>query len=657
MTRTSADVRGMAGRLRANARDFPEKKAVVFAAGTAADGRPAYRHKTYRDVDRESDAYAAGFHRIGITAGTKTVLMLRPGPEFYSVVFGLFKAGAVPVVVDPGMGVRRMLHCYRSVGAEAFVGIPVAHLIRVLSPRTFGSLRTHVTAGRRWLWRGHSLRALAATGSPPPRVTPADDDLALIGFTTGSTGPAKGVESTHGMFDATVRQVVQAHGLGSEDTSLVTLPAMGLLDLLTGATCVLPPVDPTKVADADPQTVVDAIERFGVTTMFASPALLSRLGRYAADTGLRLPTLRRLVSGGAPVSAEIVASLHEVLGGGEHERFHTTYGATEVLQISSISSAEILGETRGRTRTGSGTCVGRPVPGIEVRLVRITDEPIPVWSDDLLVAPGEVGEITVSGPTVSRRYHASPTADAAGKIADGERVWHRTGDLGWVEDGGRIWFCGRKSHRVFTAEGPRYTVQCEQILGAHPDVYRTALVGVGPRDHRRLQQPVICVELREGVPAGEHARVERELREMAARHPLTRNVKAVLFHPRFPVDIRHNAKINREVLAEWAAGRLEPGGPPPGRALLLRAVPVAGWAFLLYGLIWPFDHPVLRALLWIDAFLSVVVHGLQLPIALPRARRAGYSVARSVFLTFLFGATWWKQIRPAVPSATTGESS
>jgi olefin beta-lactone synthetase len=622
VTRALGELSGVAARLRAHAEDLPDKPAVVCPDRTVL---------TFRELDAVSDGYAAGFLQAGMGKGTRTVLMLRPGPELFTVLFGLLKAGAVPVVVDPGMGIRRMLHCYRAAGAEAFVGVPVAHAVRVLSPGTFTGVRTTVTAGPRWFWGGHTLRSLLSNAPALPTVPIRADDLLMIGFTTGSTGPAKGVESTHGALDAMVRQVAATHDQSADDVGLVTSPMFGVLHLLVGSTCVLAPVDPTRVADADPATIADLVDRYRVTTMFASPALLDPLSRYLGRTGRRLPTLRCLVSGGAPVSEEIVAALH-----GSGLGVQATYGATEALPISSIDAATVLNEAGPRSRAGAGTCVGQPVDGIEVRIVRITDEPMPTWSDALLAKAGEVGEIAVAGPTVSRRYHATPAADTAGahaaaanaaaKVADGERVWHRTGDLGRLDDAGRIWFCGRKSQRV----GTLYTVQCEGVLNAHPDVYRTALVSADGR-------PVVCVEPRAGVPATEHPRIERELRSLAAGQPATRTLGTFLFHPSFPVDIRHNAKINREYLARWASSRLRPARLRPAWA-----IPLAGWAFLGYGLVAGFHQPVLWALFWLDAFLSVVVHGAQVPVGVRRGRMAGHGPVRSALATFVLGATWWR---------------
>jgi uncharacterized protein YhhL (DUF1145 family) len=196
---------------------------------------------------------------------------------------------------------------------------------------------------------------------------------------------------------------------------------------------------------------------------------------------------------------------------------------------------------------------------------------------------------------------------------------------------------------VTSANGPLFPVQWEELFNAHPEVYRTALVGVGPAGR---QEPVVCVELREPAGAPARRRIEAELRMMATAHELTRDARRFLFHPRFPVDIRHNAKIGREELARWAAEQLH--GASDRRRRWLRLVPILGWLFILLGIVFPFSQRLLQALWWIDVALSVGLHGLQLFAALPAGKKAGYSTAKSVIYTFLFGATWWKFLRPRV---------
>ncbi|MDY6831825.1 MAG: peptide synthase, partial [Thermodesulfobacteriota bacterium] len=144
--------------------------------------------------------------------------------------------------------------------------------------------------------------------------------------------------------------------------------------------------------------------------------------------------------------------------------------------------------------------------------------------------------------------------DTAGaKIPDGDGFWHRMGDLAWMDNHGRFWFCGRKSHRVECADRTLFTIPCEAIFNNHPHVARSALVGVGPAGG---QTPVICIEVikEKRIRKKELA---SELLDLARTHELTKSIKTVLFHDNFPVDIRHNSKIFREKLAVWAAKKIK----------------------------------------------------------------------------------------------------
>ncbi|WP_063017940.1 fatty acid CoA ligase family protein [Nocardia niwae] len=542
-------------RFRAVVRTDPTRVAVRYADGVGPDGLPAYRQLTYRELDAWSDTIAQRLAASGVGAGTRTIVLVLPSPELYAIMFGLLKIGAVAVVIDPGMGVRKMLRCLRAVDAEAFIGIPQAHALRVLFRRGFRTVRTAVTVGRRWFWRGESLRewGRTPTGSVPPGRAATEDDLLFIAFTTGSTGPAKAVQLTHGNLAAMVEQVHVARAEVLPEVSLITLPLVGVLDLLLGSRCVLPPLIPSKVGATDPAHVVDAIQRFGVRTMFASPAVLIPLLEHMRVHPAALDSLDSVYSGGAPVPDWCIAGLREVLGA--DAKVVAGYGSTEALPMSTIESRELLAGLVERAHRGAGTCLGRPSYQVEARVVAITDDAIPTWARAEELAGGledtrGIGELVVAGPNVSARYYWPPQANALGKIVDGDRIWHRTGDLAWIDEHGRIWFCGRKSQRVATAHGPMFTVQVEQIFNTVEGVARTALVGIGPRG---TQRPVLCVELKPGADADV---VEVTLRAHAAQFDLTRTITDYLIHPSFPVDIRHNAKIGREQLAVWAAERL-----------------------------------------------------------------------------------------------------
>jgi acyl-CoA synthetase (AMP-forming)/AMP-acid ligase II len=202
------------------------------------------------------------------------------------------------------------------------------------------------------------------------------------------------------------------------------------------------------------------------------------------------------------------------------------------------------------TAEGKGVCVGRPVRGVDAAVIRISDGPVPAWSDALRAPAGEVGEIVVKGGVVTREYFRLPDATTLAKIYDGLAVRHRMGDLGYFDDKGRLWFCGRKSQRVKTENGELYTIPVEGVFNAHPLVKRTALVGVN-------KQPVLCVELEPGTEIDDEEEFNGELLALGQKYEHTRAVKIFLLHPSFPVDIRHNAKIFREKLAVWAAERLK----------------------------------------------------------------------------------------------------
>ncbi|MBU1169577.1 MAG: AMP-binding protein [Proteobacteria bacterium] len=543
----------IASYLKLQAEQQPYKRAVVYPEGKDSQGRIRYAHLTFKQLDLESDRLAQGLKSISIKRGTKTILMVKPCIDFFVLTYALFKVGAVPVVVDPGMGVKRMLECLASTEAEAFIGIPLAHVLRTLAKKSFTSVKTWVTVGKKLFWNGHTLDGIRHVSDEPFEYaqTLADETAAIL-FTTGSTGPAKGVVYTHGTFDAQIRNI-QAHFQISEDEiDLPTFPLFALFDPALGMTAIIPDMDPTKPAFVNPVKIIEAIHNQGVTNMFASPALLNRVGKYGKENGVKLPSLKRVVSAGAPVSPSNIEQFTSMFTG--ETQVHTPYGATESVPILSIASDEILSETKSFSEDGYGTCIGRPIEDADIKLIRISDEPILEWSDDLEVTTGEVGEITVKGSLVTRNYYNNPAADLLAKIKENGQIRHRMGDLGWLDNNGRVWFCGRKNHRVETGKQTLYTISCEAIFNKHPAVYRSALVGIGPKGS---QTPVIIIEMAPEFKGRSKKDVKNEILALAKTFENTKSITHVLFHPSFPVDIRHNSKIFREKLAVFAEKKIK----------------------------------------------------------------------------------------------------
>ncbi len=536
------------------AAEHPDQPAIWCPARSNPGPREDYDSLSYAQLDANTAALASGLQQVGIGRGVRAVLMVRPSFALFELMFALFRVGAVPVLIDPGIDKRALKQCLAEAEPEAFIGIPIAHLARCILGWGRASLRIQVTVGRRWLWGGHSLEELRQLGaaSPLPVADTGPDDPAAILFTSGSTGVPKGVEYLHRHFAAQVELLRDAFDIRPGEVDLPTFPPFALFDPALGMTTVIPDMDPTRPAKADPTRLIRAIETFSVSNVFGSPALLDTLSRYAASNNVQLRSVKRIISAGAPVPASVVERARAMMP--EGGKLWTPYGATECLPVATVEGATLLGEVRERHEHGAGTCVGRPVAANSVRIIAISDEVIADWDDALLLEPGQIGEITVAGPTVTERYFRRDQATALAKIRDGERVVHRMGDLGYFDVEGLLWFCGRKSQRVETTEGPLYTDPVEALFNSRPGVFRSALVGLGTRGK---QLPVICIEPEPGLGAAMRKRLLSDLQTLASEMPQTRGIKQILLHTGFPVDIRHNAKIGREKLALWAARKLK----------------------------------------------------------------------------------------------------
>ena len=546
------------------ATDHPTRVAVYFPRGVVQpEGESEHIAITFAELNADADAIAHGLVAAGIARGTRTALMVPPGPDFFALTFALFKVAAVPVLIDPGMGVRNLGKCLADAEPQAFVGIAKAHIARRLLRWSKASIRTTVNAGRWRFFCDTSLTRLRKSGKARGPYTIPDvtaDEPAAILFTSGSTGIAKGAEYAHGNFAAQVDSLKAVYGIESGEIDLCTFPLFALFGPALGMTCVIPDMNPSRPASLDPRKAIAQIRQFRVTNMFGSPAVIRRLGDLASGgcEPAVLASVKRVISAGAPASAASIERFTRLLP--EFAQVFTPYGATEALPVANIGSREILGETRALTERGKGVCVGRPVPGTEVRVIRISDEPIPEWSESLCVPAGEVGEFVVRGPVVTKRYFNRPEATKLAKILAPEtgEVLHRMGDVGYIDAVGRLWFCGRKSHRVITPHGTIFTDMVEPIFNTIPGVMRTALVGVA---RNGVTHPVLCVELEATMPPpftqgfsadGAWPELRQVMTEWAPRMKHAPGLRTFLRHPAFPVDVRHNSKIFREKLAVWA---------------------------------------------------------------------------------------------------------
>jgi acyl-CoA synthetase (AMP-forming)/AMP-acid ligase II len=553
----SPDHGNVAARLRIVASLMPTAIAIAEPNGALrSDGSRSYALTTFAGLDSRTDAIARGLIQWGVRPGMRLAMLVPFGTLFIELVFALLKSGAAVVLIDPGIGRKHLVRCLSDAEPDGFVGIPKAQAIRSLLRRQFPTARWNVTVGRRLFWGGRTLSQIVASGeqSTVPLPTIAQSDDAAIIFTTGSTGPPKGVLYSHETFHAQIDRIRERYDIHRGSRDLACFPLFGLFDAVMGVTTIIPDMDPTRPADVNPQRLVEAARQWEIDQAFGSPALWNTVVRWAEQNQVRqpFPTLKRVLSAGAPVPATTLRKLRTLIA--PDADVVTPYGATEALPIASIESRQVIAETGPAAAKGKGTCVGTRFEGVAWKVIEIDDGPLPEISDAVELPIGKIGELIVAGPMVTKEYVVRRDQNAIHKIADGQRLWHRMGDVGYLDDRDRFWFCGRKAHRVTMPDRTLFSIPCEAIFNAHPAVFRSALV---PRGERPNQTPVILIET-----DSDHAihtdqqqqQLRSELLELAARNPLTRRISEIIIRRQpLPVDIRHNSKIFREQLAAEVA--------------------------------------------------------------------------------------------------------
>jgi acyl-CoA synthetase (AMP-forming)/AMP-acid ligase II len=271
---------------------------------------------------------------------------------------------------------------------------------------------------------------------------------------------------------------------------------------------------------------------------------LDKLATYGVQRNIKLPSLKRVITAGAPATIQLQERFRKLLN--SKTDLFGIYGATETLPIAQVESREIF-SLKEKTEHGAGVCLGKPVENVKVRIIEVTDNPIETWQDSLPVDTNVVGEITVQSAATTREYIHGKNSNRLSKIKDGDEIIHRMGDVGYFDEQGRLWYCGRKAHRVITNDDVLFTEQIEGIFNAHPLVNRTALVGVD-------KEPVLWIELEQNE---NKEKIKRELMGLAKKHSQASKIKIFLFMKKFPTDVRHNSKIIREELKVITERRLK----------------------------------------------------------------------------------------------------
>ncbi|MFM7045405.1 MAG: alpha/beta fold hydrolase [Ilumatobacteraceae bacterium] len=495
---------------------------------------------TFAELHRRVEGIARGLAEHGLRPGDRVAMLTPPGPDLLAAVYGVWRAGGVTVIADRGLGLRCLGAAVRGATVQWVIG-PAAAIAAARVLRWTPGAQCITVGSRRALSSAATLAELERSAAPLP-AEPLPAHPAAVLYTSGATGPAKGVRYRHHQLAAQRDALARAYGITADDRLVAAFAPFALYGPALGITSTIPDVDVTTPGALTADAFGAACESIDATIAFASPAALAnvlRTGSVSPDP--RTGHLRLVLSAGAPVP---VATLRRIAHRIPNATAHTPYGMTECLPVASTSLEGIDAAGSGR-----GVCVGRPVEGATVQIAPLGFDATAALTP---LAAGTTGEVLVRTAWMSNGYDRrwGTERDARPVDADGT-TWHRSGDVGHLDDEGRLWIEGRSVHVVHAVEGPITPVPVEVAAETVPGIDRAAAVGVGPLG---CQQLVVVVESPGSPGLAPAATVSAVRAAVGWAH-----VAAVLTAPSLPVDIRHNTKIDRAAVAAWAATILAGG--------------------------------------------------------------------------------------------------
>ncbi len=521
----------------------------------AAPGGP--RTITWRLLARRVDEIAAGLDDLGVRSGDRVSLLVTPGADLTAVLYACVRIGAVVVVADAGLGLGGLTRAVRGARPDWIIGaLPGLGAARALGwpGRRIATVSLPVPA-RAALRVEHTLVDLArrgarrlAHGATLP-AAPSPDAPAAVLFTSGSTGPAKGVVYTHGQLSAVRDALATQYDIGVGTGLVAGFAPFALLGPALGARSVAPDMDVTAPRTLTATAVAAAVAAADATVVFLSPAALANVVATASELTdadrAALRGVRLFLSAGAPVSAALLTAATELM---PNATAHTPYGMTEGLLMTDV---DLDGVRAAGRSADEGICVGVPAANVRVRVAPLDGSGRPTGA--LTDEPGVTGEIVVAAPHVRDRYDRLWRTDRVSRLGVDDPRGHRTGDVGHLDTAGRLWVEGRLQHVLTTPDGVVTPVGPEQRIEGVDGVGRAGVAGTGPVG---TQQVVAVVET---VPAVRRPGLAPPQLAAAVRAAAGVPLAAVLVVPVLPTDIRHNSKVDRSRLSRWAGSVLSGG--------------------------------------------------------------------------------------------------
>lgn len=519
---------------------LPDKKAIVQSRSL---GLKKYKYPSYTfgEFNRRMHQFCHKLSELGIKRGDRVLFFVSPDLDFACLTFSLFRMGVVPVFIDPGMKREHFFACIKEIKPRVLIAIPKVHYMRHFIKGVFDSVEIFITTGSFGVVAKPIHKRLESYQEDFPAISPEQEELAAILYTSGGTGRPKGVEYTHDIFINQTYMLQKEFNLTSDDTDIPGFPLFSFFTLAMGMTSTIPDMDFAKPIECVPDKLYQNIMDAKATFLAGSPAIWERLADYCLEQKLTLDTVKYVVMFGAPVSINIHKKFSHILPNGTT---YTPYGATECLPVANISGEFILKQVQTKMLEGEGICVGKNLDSVEIKIIKETSEKIEEISQVEIMDAGEVGEIIVKSPNVTKRYFHAPDETEQAKIKDGNDLWHRMGDMGYLDDNGVLWFCGRKKHVIEFKSKKYYPVQIESIFNQHPKISRSALV-----THKTTKKPVLIIQRKDETNEIEPMFL-MDLKNIGQKNDKTKIVDDFIVQNKFPLDTRHNIKIDRIKLAK-----------------------------------------------------------------------------------------------------------
>lgn len=531
------------------AEKFPLKEAIIEGLKDSK-----YKKITFSELNILSNQYANYFIKKGVKDNQKVLILINFSINFIAITYALFKIGAIPVFIDKGTRIKKILKSMKNVEPYVLIGNLQTNIIGIILKRYITSIKLNIIIFENLpILEQYFIKKIKNESAHFKLKEGNDKKTIAILFTSGSTGQPKAVIYTHEMIKAQLTLLKEQYEFISEETDLSTLPVFSLFDAALQMTTIIPNVNIAKPSSINPKNIIQCINQFKATTTYASPLIIEKILKYISDKQLTLPSLRRLLIYGSPLPTLTIQKIYKTF---QNVNISVTYGATEALPISSITLDEIKKETLENTMQGKGICLGYTFKNIKINIIKISEHPIENINDTIILDKHLCGEIIVYGDIVSTKYYNDELSTKLSKIKDKDKYWHRTGDIGFTDEKNRLWYMGRKEDIIYCPNKMLFTIPIETLYDNYYKINKSALIGLGNKPN---QIPVIIIQpYKKYYPKNKNAYNEfvNEVILMKKSYHILNEIKHVLFHPSLPLDIRHNSKILRKELISFAKERL-----------------------------------------------------------------------------------------------------